>query len=405
MSDYPALVDALVRPRLAALTASDPEAGTQLTSELLGSSEAFQRCLPDIGHGFLVSRIGTHGSWVWGVGNAHHRSFATLAVGRPEADGTVAVGFDVADGEEEHPAPWRWDFLTLLASVALVKPGQKGSAFAALMNRALDGYLAALQSAQEVPTEPGDLPPTLVAMMQRSAGPVAAESHLSRHVLVDPDQKEPRLRTGSGLSKDLSARAFFLPALTALYDDVSRITVLDVVRRDQLGGPSSGRRGWLGVIRERSQQRSERLRLLDIRERPPSALARVLLTTPFPPLAGPASRLSVTLGGDPYQRLLHGPGSTYAVRSFCHCRQTPDIGDLDETDLLRLARAWGHLLAGFHLRGLRGLRVDATVRAREIAVEATEARKDLSRQAWELAAHLDRAYLAFRKLAKDAPAA
>jgi hypothetical protein len=399
MTDYLALVDALVRPRLEAMAALDPDGATQLVNELASSNESFFCGVPEISQGALIRKVGCAGAWVWGVGHVHHRSFATLAVGRSDAEGAIPVTFDLNEAEEEHPCPWRWDLVSLFASVALAKANQKGSTFAALVSRAVDGYLATLtQSADgsEAGNPAPELPPAVQALISQRSGEVASASHLSQYLSTETD--EPRLRLASGWTRDLSARAFFLPALSSLYAEAARITPIDVIRRDVLG-----RRQYLAAIRERPTPRSERLRLLEIHERPPSALARLLAVQPFAPMAGPAQRLTVALGGDPYQRLLHGPGMSYSVRTFCHCRQVLDLQRLDDAELHLLSRAWGMALAAFQVRGLRGMKVDVSTRCREISAELGEARKDLARQAWEHAAYLDRAYAAMRQIGKHWP--
>lgn len=399
MTDYPDVVDAALRPELAALAAVDPDAARRRVSLMAEDSASFFRGAQTLCVSHLARSVGCDGTWAWTVGDAHHANFATLAVGRPDADGIAPVTYDVADVDDEHPAPWRWDIVRLFASLALARPNQKGSEFAALVSTALDGYVRALEDGGEARIDAPDLPEPLKELIDQDSGAVPAKRYLSER--VDGSGDDARLRQGKEVHKDLSARGFFLPTLAQAYGDDGRLAILDVARRDGRGLGSLGRRRWLVLARERVAARTSRLRILEIKERPASALARVVQVTPFPPAAGTAQRQTVAMGGDPWQRVLHGPASSYLVRSRCHCRRTLDPEALDSVDRSRLARLWGTLLANFHLRGLRGLRLDAVARANELATEAGAARKDLARQAWEHASFAEKAYAAFRKLAKE----
>ena len=399
MSDYPALVDAALRPELAALAAVDPDAAARRVRLMAKSALAFFRGAQPICVPWLVRKVGLDGTWAWTTGDAHHGNFATLAVGRADADGIVPVSYDVSDVDDEYPAPWRWDFVRLFASVALSKPGQKGSEFSALVSTALDGYARALEDAGEARVDLADLPEALKELIETDAGPQPYRQSLAERIVGEGD--DARLKLGPEITKDLSARAFFLPALTAAFGDDSRLAITDVARRATSGVASLGRRRWLVCAKEKLGPRASRLRVIEIKERPASALARVLQVTPFVPAPGPAARLTVPMGGDPFQRVLHGPSESYLVRSRCHARKTLDPADLDAGDLSRLARLWGVLLANFHLRGLRALKADVPARASDIATEATEARKDIARLAWEHAAFADKTYGAFRKLARE----
>ncbi|MBA3708935.1 MAG: DUF2252 family protein, partial [Planctomycetes bacterium] len=205
--------------------------------------------------------------------------------------------------------------------------------------------------------------------------------------------------------KDLPARGFFFPALTnAFAGSSTRVSLLDIARRSSGGLSSLGRRRWFVLIAERSGTRpaaAGRLRLLEIKERSPSALSRSIQLHPFTPTSGPDAALTVAMGGDPFQRIIHGPASTYLVRTRCHARRTVDVASLGQTELERLAKVWGMLLASFHVRGLRGLRCDVEARTRAIASEAASGSKDVARLAYELAAFTNKAYSAFRKMAKE----
>jgi hypothetical protein len=397
MGDMPALVEASMRPRLLALASIDEDAAATYRSALAASAGAFARGALAFALGDLLVRVGAGGTWVWSVGDAHHSAFATLAVGRFDGEGLAPVVYELAEAEEEHPGPWRWDLVRLLASLALLNPEQKGSAFTLVVGRTLDGYAQALSQGGEAGVDAQELPEALAELIARDGGALAAQRHLSAHLGGEGD--DARLRLDGGATRDLSARAFFLPALSGLYGEPLHVVALDCVRLPE--DPAlPGRRRWRALVRERGLPRQERQRLLEIRERPAPALASLLPAVPFTPVAGPAMSASVVLGHDPLQRLLHGPARSYSVRSFCHCRRRLDPATLGEAELLRLARLWGLLLGNAHLRGLKVLRVDIEARARAITQELGEARKDMARLSWEHAAMLEKGYAAFRKLVK-----
>ncbi len=400
MSALVAQVEAALRPRLLALAAVDPEAAAIQTARLAESKIAFARGAWAFSAAELALRVGMAGSWVWAAGDAHPDAFATLACARPDADGACPVAFELAEAEEEHPAPWRWDLVRLLSCVVLANPEQKGSAFAHLVGRTLDGYAAALEARGEAAIALSDLPAAIAELVAADSGVIKAISHLSAAVQGEGD--DARLRLSEDITRDLSARAFFLPALASLYPDAMRITALDVARlADDPLAP--GRRRWRALIRERGGSRQDRMRLLEIRERPAGELAHLLQPIPFGPGAGPSSSATAMLGQDPLQRLLHGPDRTYAVRTACHARKRVDWSVLAEDDLVALAKAWGLLLGNFHLRGLRALRADLAARAAQVATELAEARKDMSRLAWEHAAAMAKAHAAFRTLSRSWP--
>ncbi len=398
VADIPTLVEALLRPGLLAQAVSDPQSAAARTHDLASSSQAFARGALPVALHDLVSRVGCGGAWVWAVGDARPDAFATLAVGRPDAEGACPVAYDLAEADEEHPGPWRWDLLRLLSSIALLNPEQKGSVFSHLVGRTLDGYGEALDAGGEGVLAADQLPQAVQDLQRRDAGHELAQRHVALQVVGEGE--DARLRVDQEASRDLSARAFFLPALASLYGEPQHVAGLDCVRLpDDPAWPA--RRRWRALVRERGSTRQGRLRLLEIRERPPSCLARLLQGVPVPPVAGAASSASLVLGHDPLQRLFHGPVRTYSVRSSCHTRRRVDPGQLGSSDLERLARAWGFLLANAHLRGLKILRVDLAALARDIGQELGEARQDMARLAWEHAAVMERGYAAFRKLSKQ----
>lgn len=399
MSEPTALVDAWILPPLAALAGIDRDAAAARSLQLAQHPVAFARTATACAAADLVTRIGTGGTWVFSPGDPTAHAFATRAVSRLEQDGSPGLVYDLAEGDEEHPAPWLWDLVRLLASLALARPDQKGSTFATLVARACDGYLRALEEDAETAPAADALPPVLEELLTRDRQPGMLRGYIATQVQGDGD--EARLRTGEEASRDLTARAFFLPALTTLYPDAMRITPVDCVRLSD--GPTPGRRRWRALVRERPG-RTDRLRLLEIRERTPSGLAQVLTHVPLPPTAGAAQPATVVLGQDPLQRLLQGPARSYTIRAACHAGRRLDPATLSEADTALLARWWGLLLGQCHLRGARALRLDVPLRAQAIATELASARSDIARWAWEHARTMEKAHAVFRRIAQRAQA-
>jgi hypothetical protein len=403
VTDYPQLIDAVLKPELTALAGVDRDAARRRVRKMTGDRLAFYRGSLGLSAWWMVRKTGLSGAWTWTNGDVHHENFATLAVGAGKGGAAPPVIYDIADVDDEHPAPWRWDVLRLLGSVVLSKPDQKGSEFTAVAAALLDAYGGALGSHDGGSQATPRGPTALRELMAEDDSDVRRQAFLSR--LVDGDEDQARLRLGSDLIKDLPARGFFFPALGAAYEGAAqRLVLLDIARRSTGGLSSLGRRRWFVLAIERAAGRHAtpgRLRLLEIKERPASALSRYIQVHPFAPAPGGAASLTVTMGGDPFQRVLHGPAGSFLVRTRCHARRTVDIAALEREDLANLARVWGVLLANAHVRGLRGLKCDIDARTRDIAVEAQSAAKDLARLAWELAAFTNKCYAAFKKTAKE----
>ncbi len=402
VTDYPELIETLLKPELVALSAVDRDAARRRVRKMAADRQAFYRGSLGMGAWWMVRKAGLTGAWAWTAGDVHHENFATLSVGPGKPDAPPPVTYDLADVDDEHPAPWRWDVLRLLGSVVLAKPDQKGSEFSGIAAALLASYGSALGAEGEGSRAMPRPPAALRDLIDEDDTDVRRQAFLSR--LVQGEGDDARLRLGPDLIKDLPARGFFVPALTSAYEGSAlRVTLLDIARRSTGGMSSLGRRRWFVLAVERSagrDARAGRLRLIEIKERPPSALSRYVQVHPFAPAPGPAASFTITMGNDPFQRVVHGPSGTYLARTRCHARRTVDVAALEHVELERMAEYWGVVLANAHVRGMRALKCDVDARTRDIAVEAGAAAKDLARLGWELAAFTNKAYGAFRKMAK-----
>jgi hypothetical protein len=400
-----ALVEAHLLPELAALRAVDPASADERVRRMSVDAGAFLRGSLRLHGHWVLAECGIVGPWVWAVGDAHQANFATLANGPVNRHGVVPVIYGISDVDDELPAPWRWDALRLLTSLAVARPGLRPADLGILCATFLAHYVRTLERLAEddalaLRIDRTGLPEALQNLIDHDSDPEYRARRVARH--IDDGGPRPRLRLGPGLVADQTTAAWLPAALEQLWGgmaDLPKVRVLDVARRLSSGGISSvGRRRWLALIRE--QVRGERhLRVIEVKERPPSALATLLTVSPFAPPAGRRVPLTLAMGGDPYQGVLCTAPATFLVRTRCHTRSTLDLAALDGGDLRRLAELWGQLLADFHVRGLRALGEATPAHLTALANDATAARKVLPAQARALAAFNARAMTAFLKAA------
>ena len=382
------------------LAAIDPLAATRKAKRMSRSSEDFVRGALPLVVPWLTSEIGASGPWVWSIGDAHQANFATLAVGRMDRDGIVPVTFGVADVDDEGPAPWNWDLLRLLSSVAVVLPGLKRTLFSELCLVTLEAYRECMTRFAEgdalaARIDANGLPEGLKTLLLDGSGEALHKRYMASLV------------SGSGLSARLTRTPEIvedeagLRALRAAWSEQHGIpehTVLDGARRLKPGGLSSlGRRRWWLLLRESTPV--PRLRLLEIKERSPSTLSRVIPVSPFAPWMRANHPVPVcsTMGGDPFQRVLRLATGEYLTRTRCHTRAVIALDTLDNGDRRRLGHLYGQLLATFHWQGLSQLTTDITERCAAIAAACATANETLPKQAFLLAEHLNALANAFSK--------
>ena len=352
-------------------------------------------CLPLIVP-WLVDEIGPNGPWCWSVADAHHGNFATLAVGAMKSDGVVPVTFGVADVDDEAPSPWSWDLLRLLSSVALTVPGMSGTVYGDLCAVTLASYRDCLQRLGEGDLlanriDANGLPEAVKALIANGSGE-ARHKRFIADVVVGKGATARLRRSIELVDEPTSANA--LLAAWGRRLALPKHEVVDIARRLKPGGLSSlGRRRWWLLVRE--LQPVARLRLLEIKERAPSVLSRVMPVSPFVPW-GAAQPVVSTMGNDPYQRVLHLASGSYLVRTRCHTRDALDLTTLDPSDWRRYGHLHGQLLATFHWRGLSQLLPDAADRCQAIAADTVAWNGTLAKRARRLARHLDDLGAAFR---------
>jgi hypothetical protein len=337
--------------------------------------------------------------WVWSAGDAHQGNFATLATGRAGRHGIVPVTYDVADVDDEHPAPWWWDHARLLASLPAAAPRLRPADLAPAL---LDEYQRTLERVADgdelaLRLDLHGLPEALKRLIEdESADGLAARFHAGFVA-----RGGERLRRGELADDDGKAAAALVPALaTALAGrgDVARTTVLDVARRRSGGGLASlGRRRWWVLAREEDRRGARRLRLLELKERRPSVLAGVLPAQPFAPRRATTPCLTVAMGGDPCQRSVRLGASELLLRTRCHTRSVLAPARLDAGDRRRLAGTWGQLLAAFHVNGWLLLGRDAAEQAAAVAGDVRRRGAQVAARADGLARLLASAHAAFAK--------
>ena len=110
------LVDLLLLPSLEALRQIDPSAAVERQRQMVKKSTDFVRGSLVLHVAWLAAHPLPDAPWVWSIGDAHCGNFATLATGPLNRAGISPVTYGVADVDDEHPAPWHWDLVRLLAS-------------------------------------------------------------------------------------------------------------------------------------------------------------------------------------------------------------------------------------------------------------------------------------------------
>ncbi len=395
-----ALIEHIALAELRMLWAVDPAAATRKAKRMCRSPEDFIRGALPLVVPWLTAEIGADGPWVWSVGDAHQGNFATLAVGRMDRDGIVPVTYGLADVDDEGPAPWSWDLLRLLSSVAVMLPDLKRMQFNELCLLTLHSYRECLQRFAEgdelaARIDANGLPETLKQLLQTGSGEAQHKRYMAS--MVKGAGAAARLQRTADIVDDEPC----LHALRAAWGDQHGLpehTVLDAARRLNPGGLSSlGRRRWWLLLRETSPV--PRLRLLELKERSPSNLSRVIPVSPFAPWmrANHPQPVSSTMGGDPFQRVLRLATGEYLSRTRCHTRAVLDLSTLDGGDRRRLGHLYGQLLATFHWQGLTQLTPDVGPRCAAIA-SATATWDDLlPKHATELADHLTALATSFSK--------
>ena len=350
MSAASALNAAILEPELAALAAVAPDAAVERRAKMAADPYAFYRGSLAIQVRHLAAVDGFAGPWVWSVGDAHADNFSTLAVARPDAASIVPVVYTVNDGDEEHPAPWRWDLLRLLASVAVARGEDDRGHLLSWAKRLALGWGEVLRRladgdavAHALRVYPQDLPKPVHDLIDAALKPKRAAKHLEKFLSDDALVRDREH------SEDPGCLSFVRHHLAPLLDRSWPGTRLrDLTTRPTGGMASLGLRRWLALAATPSGPR-----IVELKERRPSRLAALLTVTPFTPQATTAAEpATVVLGGDPFHLVLAAPVNPLLVRTRCHARDRVEVDTVPGKHLDDLFRLWGMLLAGFHWRGL-----------------------------------------------------
>ena len=395
-----ALIESIVLPELRMLHAVDPAAAARKARRMVTTTGDFVRGSLPLIVPWLATEIGPDGPWSWSIGDAHQGNFSTLAVGRMDGEGIVPVTFGVSDVDDEAPSPWSWDLVRLLSSIAVICPELKRAAFEELSAVVLASYGECMArfgdgDALTARIDANGLPEVVKTLIGNASGEAKHKRFIG--TMAIGAGQGARLRRGTDVADDPDAAA----TLRAAWDrriGLPEHQVLDLARRLRPGGLSSlGRRRWWLLVRE--LEPVARLRLLEIKERAPSALTRVLPASPFTPW-GAAQPVVSTMGSDPWQRVLHASAGEYLVRTRCHTRETIDHDLLDAGDWRRLGHLYGQLIATFHWRGLTQLAPDADKRCAAIASATGRWEGRLAKRSQRLGEHLVDLAAAYRKRVK-----
>lgn len=394
------VVASLLLPALDALTQVAPAAAAERRRRMAKDPATFVRGSLVLHVAWLAAHPLKDAPWVWSIGDAHCGNFATLATGPLNRDGISPVTYGVADVDDEHPAPWQWDVVRLLASLGVVldKDGGGKKHLARLTQALLGDYVRVLTAAtdDDEHAERLDfhgLPEALKAAINDDAEPERLVAH--RLALIAGQ----RLRPGPSCVVDVAARRLLLPAVEAalaIAAPAKELRVLDLAQRISGGGLASlGRRRWWVLAQERDRDGLWAPRLLELKERRPSVLSAILPAQPFAPSS--TRPWTLPMGGDRWQCSVPLGFGDALLRTRCQARTVVDPTAMDEGDVVRLVRLWGQLLAVAHLTSARGLGLPAKRQAAAIVVNATRHGEEVAEQVGKLVAWTRDAYREFRK--------
>lgn len=393
------LVDTLLLPALHALEQVSTNAAAERRRRMAKDPATFVRGSLLLHAAWLAAHPLPDAPWVWAVGDAHVGNLATLATGPLNRDGVSPVTYGIADIDDEHPSPWHWDVVRLLASlgVALGKDGTGHKHLVRLAHTLLADYVRVMTAAMD-----GDehaerldfhgLPEALKHAINDDADPGCLTKH--RRALI----AGAKLRPGPSCVVDAAARRLLLPAVESALRAVAPTKswrVLDLAQRISSGGLASlGRRRWWVLAQEQDRAGTWVPRLLELKERRPSILSAILPAQPFAPLT--TRPWTLPMGGDRWQCGVPLGFGDALLRTRCQARTVLDPAALDEGDLIRLVRLWGQLLAVAHLTSARGLGLPSHRVAAAIVVHAKRQGDAVAEQAWKLVDWTRDAYRAFR---------
>ncbi len=396
MPNATTLIESLLLPSLNGLSAVNPAAAAERRQRMANDPTTFVRGSLILHVAWLAAHPLAKAPWVWSIGDAHQGNFATLATGALNRAGISPVTYGIADVDDEHPAPWHWDVVRLLASMAVALPTLKNKEFIALAHGCIADY-ARVMKAATIDDEHAErldfhgLPEALKAVIESDSDEHTLEKYRAK--LIDGKQ----LRASSACVTDAAARALFIPAIEAALQaraPSKKCQVLDLAQRTSSGGLASlGRRRWWVLARERNRDGDWVPKILELKECRPSVLSAILPAQPFTPAT--TGRWTLPMGGDPWQRYVPIGVGHALLRTRCHARSVLDLSTLDAGDRLRLVRLWGQILATAHLTSARGLALPVHDMAQTVADHASQHAAQTGALAWELAEWTRTAYHSF----------
>jgi hypothetical protein len=392
------LVESLLLPSLTALREVDPAAAAERRRRMGRTVADFVRGSLVLHAAWLAAHPLPGAPWVWSIGDAHCGNLATLATGPLNRQGVSPVTYGFSDVDDEHPAPWHWDLVRLLASAGIVLGDGIGrKRLEELARLCLADYVRVLTAAcdDDGHAERLDfhgLPEALKTTIGHDAEPAHLAAYRRQRIL------RAGLRAGEDCVVDSAAKRLLLPAvehaLTAL-PPVREWRLVDLARRTASGGLASlGRRRWWVLAQERDRDGGWVPRVLELKERRPSVLSAILPAQPFAPAT--TAPWTLPMGGDRWQRTVQLGTGDALLRTRCHTRTVLDLAGLDSGDRIRLARLWGQLLAVAHLTSARGLGLAPGRVAAALVVHAGRHGDEVAEMIWDLVRWTRNAWLVFR---------
>ena len=396
MPNATTLIESLLIPSLMNLSEVNPAAAVERRQRMAHDPTTFVRGSLILHVAWLAAHPLAKAPWVWSIGDAHQGNFATLATGPLNRLGVSPVTYGIADVDDEHPAPWHWDVVRLLASMAVALPTLKPKDFIALAQSGIADY-ARVMKAATIDDEHAErldfhgLPEALKVEIESDSDESTLEKFRTK--LIDGKH----LRASSTCVADSAARTWLLPAIEATlqtHAPSKKWQVVDLAQRTSSGGLASlGRRRWWVLARERNRDGDWVPRILELKECRPSVLSAILPAQPFTPAT--TGRWTLPMGGDPWQRYVPIGVGHALLRTRCQARTVLDLSTLDAGDRLRLVSLWGQILATAHLTSARGLKLPVHQMAQTVADHASEHAVPAAVLAWELAEWTRKAYQIF----------
>jgi hypothetical protein len=368
MNSALAVVEGLLLPWMSSLAQSDPVLGKRHRQLLRHSVSQFNLGTLALHASWMVSHPLPKAEWVFALGETHHQQFRTQAIGPRNRLGVIPVSFGVPTGHDAHPAPWHWDVVRLLTSVALSLPKSTPAMTKTMGQAVISDYIRVMRALANDDDQ--------VERLDYLSLPEDIKRQIDGDVLAKTQQawqkqfvRGKHLRLGPNLRADTVQGAVIAKRLGELL--ANKFTVSDVATRcgaDEL--TTIGQQRWLVLCHERQPSDEMAIRLGQVIEGRPSRLAQVLPRHPFSLTAGVQPYVP-NLSHDPLLRTFPVASGSLMAHTDSHVGNPVKLHALDQGDWLRLGRLWGQLLAMHHAQGLRTIGSPLSSVAHRLAQQAS----------------------------------